>query len=69
MEEPCRGRQPPLNVQRAFAGSRLEQQILIRAYQLAVPLVAKCADAVPPPEPWRRAAGDSLQPQRISQGA
>ena len=36
-----RSRQGPLAVQREFAGSRLEEQILIRTYELVVPTIRR----------------------------
>ena len=38
MEGAGRGRRPPLEVQREFAASRLEEQILIRVFELVVPV-------------------------------
>jgi hypothetical protein len=69
MEETSRGRQPPLKVERAFAGSRLEQQILVRTYELAAPIIRKRTDAVPSPEPLDRPFDDSFQSQRVAKGA
>lgn len=69
MEDTRRGRQPPLKIERAFAGSRLEQQILIRVYQLAAPILRKPTDAIPLPEPSDRLVSDSFRPPRIAQGA
>jgi hypothetical protein len=43
MEEKRRQGKPPLKVEHAFAGSRLEQPILIRVYELAAPLVRMSA--------------------------
>lgn len=37
MDGSARRRQAPLSLQRDFAGSRLEQQILARAFELIVP--------------------------------
>jgi len=67
MEETSRGRQPPLKVEREFAGSRLEQQILVRAYELAAPIIRKRTDAVPPLAPFER-LGPS-QSERVAKGA
>lgn len=41
MDGLSRSRQGPLAVQREFAGSRLEEQILIRTYELVVPTVRR----------------------------
>jgi hypothetical protein len=41
MEGSRRGRRPPLELERKFAGSRLEEQILIRAYELVVPVIRR----------------------------
>ncbi len=68
MEETSRGRQPPLKVEREFAGSRLEQQILVRTYELAAPIIRKRTDVVPSSEPFPRPA-HSFQSQPIAQGA
>jgi hypothetical protein len=69
MEEKRRGRQPPLTIERAFAGSRLEQQILIRVYELAAPILRKPTDAIPLPELSDRFVSDSFQSPRIARGA
>jgi hypothetical protein len=36
-----RVRRPPLEVRREFAGSRLEEQILIRIFELLVPVIRR----------------------------
>jgi hypothetical protein len=41
MEGFGRGRQPPLEVQREYAVSRLEEQILIRVFELVVPVTRR----------------------------
>jgi hypothetical protein len=41
MDGSRRGRQPPLEVQRDSAGSRLEEQILIRVFELVVPVIRR----------------------------
>jgi hypothetical protein len=41
MEETQRHKHGPLRVERSFARSRLEEQIRIRAYELAVPVVCQ----------------------------
>lgn len=69
MEEPGRGRQPSLRVERAFASSRLEQQILVRAYELAVPIICKRTDAFPSAEQFRSSGSDSFQTEPIAKGA
>jgi hypothetical protein len=69
MEETSRGRRPPLKIERAFAGSRLEQQILVRAYELAAPIIRKRMDAVPSLEPFDRPVDVSFQSQRVAKGA
>lgn len=45
MEGSRRGWLPPLEVRREFAGSRLEEQILVRTYELVVPVIRRCLDA------------------------
>jgi hypothetical protein len=39
MEGSRRGRKPPWNVEREFASSRLEGQILSRVYELVLPVI------------------------------
>jgi hypothetical protein len=68
MEE-TRGRQPLLKVERAFVGSRLEKQILSRAYAFAVPITRKRAETVPSPEAIETTGKDQFSSQRIAQGA
>ncbi len=41
MEGARGGRQRPLEVERDFACSRLEEQVLIRVYELAVPVIRR----------------------------
>ena len=41
MDGSGRGRQPPLQVVREFAGFRLEQQVLVRVYELVVPEIRR----------------------------
>lgn len=41
MEGSRRRRKPPLEVERGFANSRLERQILVRVYELVVPVVRR----------------------------
>ena len=41
MEGLGRGRQFPLHVQREFAAFRLEKQILVRVFELVVPLICR----------------------------
>jgi hypothetical protein len=69
MEETSRGRQPLLKIVREFAGSRLEHQILVRTYQLAVPILHKRTNAAPSPEPFPQPADDSFQSQPLAKGA
>jgi hypothetical protein len=69
MEETRHGRQPPLKVEREFAGSRLEQQILIRVYELAAPIICKRTDTVPLPDPSDQIVSDSFQSQCVTKGA
>ena len=69
MEETSRGRQPPLKIERAFARSRLEPQILVRAYELAAPIIRKRLDVVPSPESFDRPVDVSFQSQRLAKGA
>jgi len=69
MEETRRGRQAPLKVERDFAGSRLEVQILVRAYELAAPIVRSRTDATPAPEPLTRPAEDLPRARCVAKGA
>ena len=69
MEETRRSRQTLLKVERAFAGSRLEKQILMRAYAFAVPTTRKRLPAVPSPEAMETTSKDPFSSQRIAQGA
>ena len=39
MDGSSRGRQPPLELRREFADSRLEEQILIRVFEMVVPAI------------------------------
>ena len=41
MEGSRRGQKPSLEVERRFANSRLERQILVRVYELVVPVVRR----------------------------
>lgn len=41
MDGQSRVRRPPRDVRREFIGCRLESQVLIRAYELAVPVVRR----------------------------
>jgi hypothetical protein len=41
MEGSVQGRQVSLGVQREFAGSRLEEQILIRVFELVTPAIRR----------------------------
>ena len=69
MEETSRGRQPPLKIERVFARSRLEPQILVRAYELAAPILRKRMDIVPSAESFDRPVSVSFQSQRLAKGA
>jgi hypothetical protein len=69
MEEKRRGAQPPLKVERQFAGSRLEQQILIRVYELAAPSMHQRTNAIPLFEPHDQLVSDTFQSQRVAKGA
>jgi hypothetical protein len=69
MEEKRRGAQPPLKVERQFSESRLEQQILIRVYELAAPTIYRRTNAIPLLEPHDRLVSDSFQSQGLAKGA
>ena len=55
MEGLRRRQKPPLEVERGFANSRLERQILVRVYELVVPVVR----SVLAEEPLRAADGQA----------
>jgi hypothetical protein len=44
MEGSVQGRQVSLGVQRDFAGSRLEEQILIRVFELVTPAIRRVGE-------------------------
>jgi hypothetical protein len=69
MEETRRGRRPPLKVERQFAGSRLELQILSRSYELAAPTIRRRTDAIPMLESSGPIASRSFQSQHLAKGA
>jgi hypothetical protein len=69
MEEARRRRQPALKVERAFAGSRLEQQILMRVDELAAPILRNRTAAVLLSEPSDRLSSNSIQFQPVARGA
>lgn len=48
MEGLRRRRRPPLEVERGFANSRLERQILVRVYELVVPVIRRSLADEPP---------------------
>jgi hypothetical protein len=69
MEETSHGRQPPLKVVREFAASRLEQQVLIRSYELAAPVLRKPTQGAPSSEPSQQPGHDLSPSQPIFKGA
>jgi hypothetical protein len=68
MEEASHPRKTPLTVAREFAGSRLEQQILSRVYELAVPILRRRTTTTRASPARTTAADNNHQPQRIAQG-
>jgi hypothetical protein len=44
MDGSRREQQPPLELRREFAGSRLEEQIMVRAFELTVPIIRMVAE-------------------------
>lgn len=68
MEETTRCRKPPLTVQREFAGSRLEEQILSRLYELAVPVLVRRTTAAQISKDREFDADNSNHLKRIAQG-
>jgi hypothetical protein len=69
MEEKRRGAHPPLKVERQFSGSRLEQQILVRVYELAAPTIYRRTNTIPLFEPHDWLVSDSFQSQGLAKGA
>jgi hypothetical protein len=67
MEEATRRRKPPITVLREFAGSRLEEQILRRLYELAVP-VFRCRPAAQTPKDRALDVHDYGHLKQIAQG-
>jgi hypothetical protein len=49
MEGSVQGRQVSLGVQRDFAGSRLEEQILIRVFELVTPAIRRTVGEIEKP--------------------
>jgi len=68
MDGQSRVRHPPLEVRREFVGSRLESQVLIRAYDLAVPTVRRHV-APARPQPSITAADSWTRAGLMAQGA
>lgn len=69
MEDTSRSRQRPIHVERAFAGSRLEKQILIRVYELAAPIICNRIKTIPLPDPSDQIVNDLHQSQCVTRGA
>jgi hypothetical protein len=67
MEEAGR-RKCPMTIQRAFAGSRLEGQILSRIYELTVPVFRRSTDAVATPAAGATVAEETTTSQQIATG-
>lgn len=68
MEGSRRQRQLPLEVERGFANSRLERQLLVRVYELVVPVVRRSL-ADEPPRVADREADDRQVSARLRKGA
>jgi hypothetical protein len=68
MEEANHRRKPPLTVQREFAGSRLEEQILSRLYELAVPVLLRRTATAQTPKDRALDANDNRYIKQIAQG-
>lgn len=68
MEGTTRRRKPPLTVQREFAGSRLEEQILSRLYELAVPVLLRRTASAQTSKGRAFDADDSKHQKRIARG-
>lgn len=63
MEGSRRNWKSPLEVERGFANSRLERQILVRAYELVVPVVRRSLTD-PPPACEADDGGDLARPTK-----
>lgn len=59
----------PLEVRREFVGCRLEAQVLIRAYDLAVPVIRRQVNAARTPQGNGVVTGNLNRTGRIAQGA
>lgn len=59
----------PLEVRREFAGCRLEAQVLVRTYELVVPVVRRPVKTAVAPPGSQAAANNSLRAGRIALGA
>lgn len=59
----------PLEVSREFVGSRLETQLLIRAYELVAPVIRRSADSARMSSTQEAREQDCPQQQRMAQGA
>ena len=68
MEEARPVRATPLTVQRAFAGSRLEEQILSRVYELVVPLLHKSTHRSQTPRVTEKVVGPQHKPMKTAKG-
>jgi hypothetical protein len=62
-------RKPPLDVRREFVGCRLGSQVLIRAYELAVPVVRRQLGTAWAPQTNSVAAGSWDRAGLVAQGA
>ena len=69
MEDKKCGRRPPLAVLRDFAGSRLENQMLMRAYELVVPAVRVVVGGVQRFESRVHVTRNKDRSQAIAKGA
>jgi len=69
MDGQSRVRRPPRDVRREFIGCRLESQVLIRAYELAVPVVSRQVVTARMPQVANAAAGGWDQTGLVAQGA
>jgi len=69
MDGQSRMRKLPLNVRREFVGCRLESQVLVRAYELAVPVVRRQVAVAWMPQTDSAAAGNRDRVGLAAQGA
>lgn len=60
---------PPLELRREIAGCRLETQVLMRAYELVVPLIRRSTTSTRCWREWENEQDCETQRKRVAQGA